>query len=67
MGSAADRIEKIREERIPDNPDILDDHFHVGTADTYAPYTRDDAEDRVNDIISVLEEAGFEAEQATIN
>jgi hypothetical protein len=48
-------------------PDFPDDHFRVGTADTYAPYTHEDAEQRVNDIIAVLEDAGFDAEQATIN
>ena len=43
-------------------PDFPDDYFEVGTAETQPPYTRQDAEERVEDIIEVLGENRFTAE-----
>lgn len=43
-------------------PEFPDDHFEIGTAQTQRPYTLEDAEERVNDIVETLEGAGFETE-----
>lgn len=47
-------------------PDFPDDYFEVGTAETQPPYTRQDAEERVEDIITVLDGNGFETEKGYI-
>lgn len=48
-------------------PDFPDDYFRIGTTNTHPPYTREDAEGRVSDIINVLNKGGFEAETASID
>ncbi|KAB7514612.1 hypothetical protein DM867_05695 [Halosegnis rubeus] len=48
-------------------PDFPDDYFEVGTAETQPPYTRQDAEERVEGIIEVLGENGFTAEKGFID
>jgi len=47
-------------------PDFPNDYFEVGTAETQPPYTKQDAEERVEDIIKVLDESGFTTEKGYI-
>lgn len=47
-------------------PDFPEDYFEVGTAETHSPYTREDAEERVEDIITVLDGNGFNTEKGFI-
>jgi hypothetical protein len=47
-------------------PKFPDDYFEIGTAETQPPYTRQDAEERVEDIIEVLDESGFTTEKGYI-
>jgi hypothetical protein len=47
-------------------PQPEDDYFTVGTSETIHPYTMEDAQDRVNDIKQILEEAGFNTEEGYI-
>lgn len=44
-------------------PEYPDDRFEVGTEETLPPYTKEDAEDRVDHIVTVLEDAEFTAEK----
>jgi hypothetical protein len=48
-------------------PEFPDDYFEIGTLETQPPYTRQDAEEQVEDIIEVLEENGFTAEKGFID
>jgi len=48
-------------------PDFPDDYFEIGTAETHPPYTRQDAEERVEHIIEVLDGNGFAAEKGFID
>lgn len=47
-------------------PQDSDDYFTVGTSETMPPYTMEDAQDRVNDIRQLLENAGLETEEGHI-
>lgn len=47
-------------------PEFPDDYFEIGTAETQPPYTRQDAEEQVEDIIEILDENGFTAEEGYI-
>lgn len=47
-------------------PEFPDDYWEVRTNESQPPYTWEDAEERVDDIISVIEQAGHTAEKGHI-